>query len=170
MERPVGCSARRASASSGSPGTVPAVSIRAARSGLRMSVQGRGLPASSTGSLPVSRHQFWGRLTAAIRLWQSRPRRLVPQGRLRGRLSGRCPLKLPLPPNCPLTWTCDYSQRRIGIQVPCQLHGVVKHPTDHDHGRFRTVDTKVARPEDVRSTPHLKTLASTSLTPVTLCT
>lgn len=38
--------------------------------------------------------------------------------------------------------------RRIGAQVPCQLQGIVQHPTDHDQGRFRSVDKKVARPAD----------------------
>ena len=38
--------------------------------------------------------------------------------------------------------------RCIGVQVPCQLHSVVQHPTDHDQGRFRAVDKKVARSAD----------------------
>lgn len=32
--------------------------------------------------------------------------------------------------------------------MPCQLHGVVKHPTYHDQGRFSAVDKKVPRPAD----------------------
>lgn len=42
--------------------------------------------------------------------------------------------------------------RHIRIQVPRQLHGVVKHPPDHDQARFRAVDKKVARPADDLST------------------
>ena len=37
---------------------------------------------------------------------------------------------------------------RIGVQVPCQLHGVVQHPADHDQAGFRAVDETVARSAD----------------------
>ena len=32
----------------------------------------------------------------------------------------------------------------MGAQVPCQLHGVVQHPTDHNHAGLQTVDKRVA--------------------------
>ena len=35
--------------------------------------------------------------------------------------------------------------RRCGVQVPCQLHGVMQNPTNHNEGRFRAVNKKVSR-------------------------
>jgi len=38
--------------------------------------------------------------------------------------------------------------RSIRVQVPCQLHSIVQHPTDYDQSDFGAVDEKVARSPD----------------------
>ena len=38
--------------------------------------------------------------------------------------------------------------RRFGVQVPCQLHGVMQNPSDHNEGRFRAVNQKMSRSAD----------------------
>lgn len=69
-----------------------------------------------------------------------------------GGLHDPCTAPAPLRLLAAIELSTDVRQRllpmSIRFQVPRQLHGVVKHPTDHDQARFRAVDKKVARPPD----------------------
>ncbi len=74
-----------------------------------------------------------------------RPRRAVRHGRLPRGLHRRCAAKA----SCidrtglPIKAPWRLLPRRIGIQVPCQLHGVVQRPTDNDQAGLKTIDKKV---------------------------